>query len=87
MFGGLTHDPAIELANYCCHWCRHPCKRYFMLKGDMGVEVAMKMAVQYWVCQKSVELLEGASTKKSNFVNHGNIMEIPERNVVRMRSG
>ena len=49
MFGGLTHAPAVNLAEKLVEITPEPLVSvFFSDSGSVAVEVAMKMAIQYW---------------------------------------
>ncbi len=66
MFGGLTHQPAVELAAELVALTPPSLQTVFFAdSGSVSVEVAMKMAIQYWHSkglankQRFVSLLRG----------------------------
>ena len=66
MFGGLTHQPAVELATELVAITPPSLQTvFFSDSGSVSVEVAMKMAIQYWHAkgqtnkQRFVSLLRG----------------------------
>ena len=65
MFGGLAHAPAIELADRLCAILPGAPERVFLCdSGSVAVEIAMKMAVQYW--------LNRGERGRTRFVSFGN---------------
>jgi adenosylmethionine-8-amino-7-oxononanoate aminotransferase len=62
MFGGLTHDPAIKLAEQLVRITPDALQTVFFAdSGSVSVEVAMKMAIQYWSSQGNL--------KKQSFIS------------------
>ena len=56
MLGGLTHDPALQLSAKLADWLPGDLDHcFFSDSGSVGVEVALKMALQYYVNQGDME--------------------------------
>lgn len=50
MFGGLAHEPGLSLARRLCDVLPGDLSRvFFSESGSVSVEIAMKMALQYWI--------------------------------------
>jgi adenosylmethionine-8-amino-7-oxononanoate aminotransferase len=56
MFGGLTHPPAVQLARKLIDLTAEPLQYVFFAdSGSVAVEVAIKMAIQYWFAQEKTQ--------------------------------
>jgi adenosylmethionine-8-amino-7-oxononanoate aminotransferase len=65
MFGGFTHQPAIDLAKKLVEITPDGLEKVFYSdSGSVAVEVAMKMALQYWHAKGQTSKTQFATIKK-----------------------
>lgn len=66
MFGGLTHDPAIQLCKHLVEMTHDNLECVFLCdSGSVSVEIALKQAIQYWDSKGE------AKRKKFLTIKHG----------------
>ena len=65
MFGGLTHEPATKLAKKLVTMTPEPLQSvFFSDSGSVAVEIALKMAIQYWQARQQTEKQKFISFRK-----------------------
>ncbi len=65
MFGGISHKPAIDLAEKLIKISPKNLKRvFFSDSGSVAVEIAMKMALQYWYAKQKTDKAKFVTIRK-----------------------
>ena len=83
MFGGFTHDPAIELAEKLAAFAPTGLDRVFFAdSGSISVEVACKMAVQYHVALGHPERNRIVARRTGDVLDHEVVASFSHINAV-----